>query len=469
MTEKELDKWMYVPIEVKVRELEAKVLFSATAVEHGYNVLLGSMGGIKKNIKNYPNGVYVSKDMYDVRSKYFKKIKDKGHKIISWDEEGLIYVNENIFLQQRFSENSLKYIDLIFTWGKNHKRLILSKVPNTNEKIINAGNPRIDILRKEYRYIFKEKVKEIKDEYEDFILINSNFGFGNHVNGIDFIKNIIKKHTEKYNDVDDDFYNEYYKYNKKMFERFKKDLKKLSNSLNKINFILRPHPSERFDSWEQLFSDSPNVSVVHEGNVVPWIMASKAVVHNSCTTGIESVLLNKPTIAYMPIQSERFDIYLPNEISQKTFNLKELKDLTDEIIHSENNNNLNDHQKNILKEYIANYNDELSSEKIIKLINQFNIDKDNNNFKKLIKYANRNYFNKVKYNFKNMLKYFFKKTYINKLFFKSDKYSKQKFDKLTKNEIESILNKLKQQSNNFNNIEIKKRSNNLFELYKPND
>jgi surface carbohydrate biosynthesis protein len=469
MTEKELDKWMYVPIEVKVRELEAKVLFSATAVKHGYNVLLGSMGGIKKNIKNYPNGVYVSKDMYDVRSNDFKKIKEMGHKIVSWDEEGLIYINENIFLQQRFSENSLRYIDRIFTWGKNQKQLILSKVPNINEKIINVGNPRIDILKKEYRDIFKDKVKKIYDKYGEFILINSNFGFGNHVNGIDYIKDIIKKHTEKYNEIDDNFYNEYYKYNKKMFEQFKEDLKKLSNSLNQINFILRPHPSENFNSWKQLFSDFTNVKVVHKGNVVPWIMASELVIHNSCTTGIESVLLNKPTISYMPIQSEEFDIFLPNEISQKTFNLNELINLIDKIIYSENNNNLNDYQKSILEKYIFNYNEELSSEKIIEVINQIDIEQDNNNFKNIIKYINRNYFNIFRYKFKDMIKQILEKAHIKEWIFESDIYSKQKFGELTKNEIISILNRLKQNSDDFNKIKIKKKSNNLFELYTQKD
>ncbi|WP_257144320.1 hypothetical protein [Bacillus pseudomycoides] len=69
--------------------------------------------------------------------------------------------------------------------------------------------------------------------------------------------------------------------------------------------------------------------VAHDGNVVMWILASKVVIHNRCTTGIEALLLDKPVIAYMPINYEKEKKYLPNAVTYKSVNSSEVFNLVD--------------------------------------------------------------------------------------------------------------------------------------------
>jgi hypothetical protein len=57
------------------------------------------------------------------------------------------------------------------------------------------------------------------------------------------------------------------------------------------------------------------VEVIHEGCAAPWLLAADALIHNSCTTGIESALLGRPTFAYMPLRDTAVECSLPNQVS----------------------------------------------------------------------------------------------------------------------------------------------------------
>ena len=69
----------------------------------------------------------------------------------------------------------------------------------------------------------------------------------------------------------------------------------------RTNIIVRPHPMEDFTSYERAFSSYPNIHVVHEGNIIKWLLAADIIIHNGCTSGIEGFLLEKPIISYLPL------------------------------------------------------------------------------------------------------------------------------------------------------------------------
>jgi hypothetical protein len=81
------------------------------------------------------------------------------------------------------------------------------------------------------------------------------------------------------------------------------------------NIVIRPHPSENFETWRTETMSLPNVFVVHEGDVIPWLLAASASIHNGCTTGLQASLLGRPVVSYMLVRSSRFDKDLPNSLS----------------------------------------------------------------------------------------------------------------------------------------------------------
>ena len=50
--------WMLLPIEIKAREFDAKILQSAVAAERGFDVVLGEQNAMIRQMRSLPRGVY---------------------------------------------------------------------------------------------------------------------------------------------------------------------------------------------------------------------------------------------------------------------------------------------------------------------------------------------------------------------------------------------------------------------------
>ena len=75
--------------------------------------------------------------------------------------------------------------------------------------------------------------------------------------------------------------------------------------------------------------------VTNEGNVVPWILASQAVIHNGCTTGVEAYVLGVAAVSYRPTVSDYYDLgfyRLPNLLSYQCFDFDELQGTLEDIL-----------------------------------------------------------------------------------------------------------------------------------------
>ena len=92
--------------------------------------------------------------------------------------------------------------------------------------------------------------------------------------------------------------------NLKRFSKFKyenflfliKLLKDVDKNLKKIKLIIRPHPTEDINIWRVVTKSFRNIQISSPtDDVIPYILASKGVIHNGCTTSNASVSLNKPT------------------------------------------------------------------------------------------------------------------------------------------------------------------------------
>ena len=78
-----------MPVENQVREMDAKILLSCVAAERGFQVLIGSRAYIHFKTASVPRGVYMAKSMKALSIRMFNLLKQNGHDILAWDEEGL--------------------------------------------------------------------------------------------------------------------------------------------------------------------------------------------------------------------------------------------------------------------------------------------------------------------------------------------------------------------------------------------
>jgi hypothetical protein len=120
-----------------------------------------------------------------------------------------------------------------------------------------------------------------------------------------------------------------------IYDHFRELMPQLAAWFPNHRIVLRPHPSENHDVWRHILADCPQVDVVHEGNVVPWLMAARVLLHNGCTTAVEASVLDTPAVSYMPVTSPTYDYHLPNGLSHCARTPDQVRDLIRAVLAGE--------------------------------------------------------------------------------------------------------------------------------------
>ncbi len=360
---------LIIPIELQIRELDAKLLLACLAATRGFNVFLGNQFDIHLEIGNLPVGTYLAKDITPQRFKVLSFIKSFGFRIFGWDEEVLVYYSQELYRKRRIYKPSMALFDGLFAWG-NDSAAIWNMDNDTNVPVYITGNPRGDLLRSEFESFFEQDVSNIKKEYGDFVLFNSNFGSVNPFATlykklpVPGEKVILSKINQK------NYVADLAIYKNALFQKFLEIIPQLANNFPKQRFVIRPHPAESHEPWIKISKDCANVCVVRDGNIVNWLKACKLVLHNGCTTSIEARIMNVPVISYNPLVDERFDPFLPTRLSLPTYSADELVSTLKSLIYANQNNsclpyNTQKDFSEIIDNYITNPRGRLSSELIL--------------------------------------------------------------------------------------------------------
>ncbi|WP_406945509.1 surface carbohydrate biosynthesis protein [Halobacillus sp. SY10] len=290
---------LYLPVEVKARELHGKLLLAYHALLRGDSVILGEHSKVEEAARIYPTGIFLCKGY---PSGYMKRVvvgaKQAGHVIVNLDEEGLIYTDESIYLKTRMNRKWVPYHDYVYCWGARQQRMIEEEYPALKGRCLITGNPRFDLLTSKYRRMYQKEADQLKKTYGPYIMVNTRFSLYNTIKG------------KKENGLTPQA-----RYIRDLYSHFVCLIKRISQELPDKKIILRPHPSESKNSYKEDLKGYGNVLVKDEGAVIPWIMGAEALIHNGCTTGIEGYLLGRPVYSYEPVTSPLYDVPLPRDVS----------------------------------------------------------------------------------------------------------------------------------------------------------
>lgn len=311
-----------IPVETQTRELDAKLLFACVVAERGFPAVLGSQTEMHLRATSLPRGLYVAKDMSASKVRIFKILRALGHEIVAWEEEGLVPHKAETFHKRRLSLPAVNRVALFFSWGESLSKLLETYPACPDIPIEITGNPRGDMMRVEVNSFFDDEVEGLRARFGKFFLFNSNFGIMNH-----YFPNLSSLPPPDEFDKTrrkDGFTADYSKYRYTLFSEFQKLIPKLAEVFPDHSIIVRPHPAENHDVWKKVAAGHSNIHVIHEGNVVPWLLAASGLIHNGCTTAVEAFLLRKPAVAFEPVTSEIYGRNLPNTLSHKALNADEV-------------------------------------------------------------------------------------------------------------------------------------------------
>jgi surface carbohydrate biosynthesis protein len=306
-----------MPMEIASRELDSRLLLASLAVARGYEVVLGQKWLIERNIGAMPPGLYLSKTLTGRDGLAMAEAKRLGYRVAAIDEElpGLVMSAEQL---RWMSPEAVAATDIIFIAGRGNARAVAERFPEAADRVVQAANPRWDLLRPELRAFYQSEVAALKARYGRFILINTNLGFTNSQKGNaeQIIRDQARLGKLDMNNPEHSLYVasilQMEADNRQAVESL---LRVLPDEFPEHRIILRPHPSESLDLWTNLIGGRAGMEVIREGAAVPWIAASEVLIHTNCTTGVEALALDTPAICVMPSASSANDRYLSNRIN----------------------------------------------------------------------------------------------------------------------------------------------------------
>jgi surface carbohydrate biosynthesis protein len=360
-------RWLILVVETKARELHAKLLLGLLAADRGWGVIIGNKNALRAAQTQLPRGTFIEKGVPPGRTSNVERARSAGNRASAMCEEGLLYLSPEDYLHRRLHRPSFDALDFFFTWGSRQTTDLLEVMEHGQEKIVTSGNPRLDLLRDEWRGVFERAAQDLRNRHGRIILVNTKFALVNNIDAeirdyTDHLKAAGKISSEAHEAL----WRRYSAVQERVYPLFLELLPALSKAFKDHTVVVRPHPSERDTPWMKKARDLPNVQVAYDGNVHEWIMAADVVIQNNCTTGVEAFLLGKPTISYRPCKDDGVELELPDRVSLGASTEGELIDLIRRIIGNDiDPAAIHSAERDYVKQYIANVDGKSACETIL--------------------------------------------------------------------------------------------------------
>ncbi len=457
-------KWITTLVEVKHRSWQAKILFACMAIERGYGIILGNKNVIDRRWPDLPPGIWFDKSITPHKVKKIAARVDHGYKVVVLDEEGLV-IDDNVFANVRMSAETLNLSSAVLTWGSHQANVIRNAYPELDIPLHETGNPRVDLWRPEFNGIFNADVAKLTAKYGDYILILSNFA--NYIDKRE-INSLIaaQRGTNIRSEADEQWFWDFVAFHDRVRAAFEDATHTLAQAFPDKTIIIRPHPGDNESYWDGFRkTTSKNVKVIYEGVVTPWLLGAKAVIHNSCTTGLEALIMDKPPIAYVPFDASEFEIGFTNAVSQQTTTPQELVD----AVQSTLANHGWPEQDKALKHaatYLAAIRGPLATDRILDIIDTIEFDATAHAYTpepwSEARHLARNGYRQAL----DTLEQLGLKQNNGKIRLKQ-RFIKRKFPSSTVAEIEALIQQFAAISGRFENINVQKLERDLYALYRP--
>ena len=360
---------VFCPVETINRELDFRLFFAAVAVRPDIRFIIGKHITLGKLIDEIKGGVYLGQNVRPVRRvninpviderlmKRVHRLRASGTTLVVLDEEGGVMTGDEArwknWLDYRVDPTQLQAHEHLCTWGDWQRDYYRSlDVPNV-EHIQSTGHPRFDLYKPRFRGYYDSQTAALRERYGDFVLVNTNFSIANHVHGqvVEFPDGWAKLCDEQKR-VD---FVRHWSHVGRVRANMVALVMRLSVEMPQINFVLRPHPSENIGSYRAIFGDIPNVIVNHEGSVGAWILASRALVHDGCTTALEAHFCDVPILNYKSVHDARYDLMLPNALGERCDSEDRVLDALQSILNGDSSRGKTGDLPPIAKSLIHNF------------------------------------------------------------------------------------------------------------------
>jgi surface carbohydrate biosynthesis protein len=302
---------LFIPIEIKSRELQAKILLAKYAAERGFDVVMGRKSELHELIMRMPPGVYYGLGTVENFADFYEALAARGHLIVVSDEEGLVTHSDEMYLDLKVSSRTLQTIELLFAWGEENYRVLSTGRPAAAGKLRTTGNPRFDLLKPAFRDVYATELADIRRRYRKYVLICTSFGSCNHYTaGLDYVQSLIEKKVLT-SPESIAAYQRFQGVKVAALKAFLEAIPLLARAYPDTDFVVRPHPSENPAPYNEMVAAHGNVHLEDRFSIHPWLLAAQAVVHHYCTSAVEAFAAGIPGFALRPQRDPTLEKEIP--------------------------------------------------------------------------------------------------------------------------------------------------------------
>ena len=302
---------IYIRIEVLGRELQGRLLLGLAAAERGHRVVLldnAAAFDLAENIRRpLPPGFFHdnSPGQEGGKTLLHEDLADRGFLISGQDEEhGLASDDFLADMGGRFPRVAMANKAAMFAFGHYDAAGTRQDCPEYADRIVVTGSPRIDFWRRDFAAYYAQLPHPLGPTEPKYVLclMSSSPFFQDgplmSFSGSGSSPAELGRRVDALaaNGLGRDLVESYHR---TVIEKLA--VEDLARRHPDIRFIYRPHPHEVLSAWEEVFHDAPpNVSVIRDNAVSPWIRRASCVVFSGSTVGFEAALADVPVVSFQP-------------------------------------------------------------------------------------------------------------------------------------------------------------------------
>ncbi len=316
-------RYLYIPLEIFIRELKGMLLLSLVASQYGWKVVLGGKQSIFPVLDKLPPGVVLLKSIVPGEIKLQKEIISYGHKIVSLDAEGLLPSNGKSGVELRYSKDTIELSDILFFWGKKQFESVERVFPDIKKNACITGSPTFDY----WKYL-KSSYNNPVNQDQKVILIATSFPFANHIVGNEMAYLSVKNASgpdATHEHLDEIFLDA--KVQEIVYPKFIRLVEGIIKRNPTSKILIRPHPSESPNIWKKIANKFPNTELQVGGEISKQILLCDVFLHFNSTTSIEASYLGKKVITYLP----KMESYLQSRMNQYALDASYVCNSFDEV------------------------------------------------------------------------------------------------------------------------------------------
>ena len=295
-------KILYLPVEVKAREFEAKSLLAIAAADRGFHVVFGRSWVL--NFGKYadlPPGIVLFKTLNAMDAHNMRICAaGAGHVVAALDEEAFGRSNSARALRLNVAPLAVQTCDLVMMQGDAHRRTLEQSYDTRMTEIHTTGNPKSDLL------VSNAASRPPPDPAKKKVILFCTMSGNVNPKGRSFARTmeqtLVSGMVNSTKDMIDELgalLEDSAAFEISIIPQLQTAVLAMADRFPDADIVVRPHPIENAELWQSKFTGKKNVRVETDGALTQWLNQCDVMVYISgCGSGTEAALQKVPAIRF---------------------------------------------------------------------------------------------------------------------------------------------------------------------------